>query len=193
MTLGQRARVVPDYHVEVDSSWYSVPFRLIREKVDVRVCGAIVEIFHKGQRVASHPRCPGRRSHVTLPDHMPSAHRRHADWTPARVLAQAVKLGPSVTAFCEMVMADRPHPEQGFRTCLGILALARSYDANRLDAAGQRGLTIRARSVASIKSILQSGLDRAFLDDPVEGSPLQHANIRRVESAPPARRQGYYH
>ena len=128
----KRARVAPDYHVEVDSSWYSVPFRLIREDVDVRVCGVIVEIFHKGQRVASHPRCPGRRSHVTLPDHMPSAHRRHADWTPARVLAQAVKLGPSVTAFCEMIMADRPHPERGFRTCLGILALAKSYDANRL-------------------------------------------------------------
>ena len=180
----KRARVAPNYHVEVDSSWYSVPFRLIREEVDVRVCGAIVEIFHKGQRVASHPRCPGRRSHVTLPDHMPSAHRRHADWTPARVLAQAVKLGPSVTAFCEMIMADRPHPEQGFRTCLGILALARSYDANRLDAACRRGLTIRARSVTSIKSILQSGLDRAFFDDPVEGSPLQHANIRG---------QGYYH
>jgi transposase len=187
--LGQRARVAPDYHVEVDSSWYSVPFRLIREEVDVRVCGSVVEIFHKGQRVASHPRCPGRRSHVTLPGHMPSAHRRHADWTPARVLAQAVKLGPSVTAFCEMVMADRPHPEQGFRTCLGILALARSYDANRLDAACRRGLTIHARPVskirgASIKSILQSGLDRAFFDDPVEGSPLQHANIRG---------QGYYH
>ena len=93
------------------------------------------------------------------------------------MLAQAVKLGPSVTAFCEMAMADRPHPEQGFRTCLGILALTKSYDANRLDAACQRGLTIRARPtfrkrVASIKSILQSGLDRAFLDGPVEGSPL---------------------
>ena len=112
-----------------------------------------------------------------------------ACWTPARVLAQTVKLGPSVTAFCEMVMADRPHPEQGFRTCPGILALARSCDANRLDAACRRGLTIRARPAyrkrgASIKPILQSGLDRAFLDDPVEGSPLQHANIRS---------QGYYH
>ena len=180
----KRARVAPDYHVEMDSSWYSVPFGLIREEVDVRVCGGVVEIFHKGQRVASHPRGPGRRSHVTLPEHMPSAHRRHADWTPARVLAQAAKLGPSVAAFCERIMADRPHPEQGFRTCLGVLALARSYDANRLDAACRRGLTIRARSVASIKSILQSGLDQAFLDDPVESRPLQHANIRG---------QGYYH
>ncbi len=184
----KRCRVALDYHVEMDSSWYSVPFGLIRQEVDVRVCGAVVEIFHGGRRVASHPRCPGRRSHVTLPEHMPSAHRRHAEWTPARMLAAAAGLGPSVVAFCETVMADRPHPEQGFRTCLGVLALTRSYDAARLDAACRRGLSIRARSVASIRSILQTGLDRAFLDEaPEAGSadrPLQHANIRG---------QGYYH
>lgn len=179
----KRCRVAPDYHVEVDSSWYSVPFGLIRQKVDVRVCGAVVEIFHGGRRVASHPRCPGRRSHITLPEHMPSAHRRHAEWTPARMLAQATKIGPSVAAFCETVMADRPHPEQGFRTCLGVLALIRSYDAARLDAACQRGLSIRARSVASIRSILRTGLDRAFLDE-VPEDPPRHANIRG---------QGYYH
>jgi len=180
----KRARVAPDYHVEVDSSWYSVPFGLIRQEVDVRVCGAVVEIFHRGSRVASHPRCPGRRSHVTLPEHMPSAHRRHAEWTPARMLDAAMKLGPSVAAFCEAVMADRPHPEQGFRTCLGVLALARSFDAKRLDAACRRDLSIRARSVASIRSILKTGLDRAFLEDEPEGLPLQHPNIRG---------QGYYH
>jgi transposase len=174
----KRCRVAPDYHVEVDSSWYSVPFGLIRHEVDVRICGTIVEIFHGGHRVASHPRCVGRRSHVTLPEHMPSAHRRHAEWTPARMLAAATKLGPCVVAFCETVMADRPHPEQGFRTCLGVLALARSYDAERLDGACRRGLSIRARSVASIRSILQTGLDRAFLDDAPEENPLQHANIR---------------
>ena len=180
----KRARVAPDYHVEVDSSWYSVPFGLIREEVDIRVSGEIVEIFHKHQRVASHLRCPGRRSHVTLPDYMPSAHRRHAEWTPARMLAQAAKLGPSVAAFCEAVMADRPHPEQGFRTCLGVLALAKSYDTARLDAACRRGMTIRARSVASIRSILKSGLDRAFIEERTEDRPLHHANIRG---------QGYYH
>jgi transposase len=180
----KRARVAPDYHVEIDGSWYSVPFGLIRQEVDTRVCGAVVEIFHKGQRVASHPRCPGRRSHVTVPEHMPSAHRRYAEWTPARMLAQASRLGPSVTAFCEAVMADRPHPEQGFRTCLGVLALARSYDPDRLDAACRRGLSIRARSVASIRSILKTGLDRAFLEEEPGQLPLQHPNIRG---------QGYYH
>lgn len=174
----KRARVAPDYHVEVDSCWYSVPFGLIRQEVDVRICGGTVEIFHKGQRVASHARSPGRRSHVTVSDHMPSAHRRHAAWTPARIIAQAEKLGPSVAAYCEAVMADRPHPEQGFRTCLGVLELARSYDAVRLDAACRRGLSIRARSIASIRSILKNGLDRAFLEGEAEQPPLQHPNIR---------------
>ena len=180
----KRARIAPDYHVEVDSCWYSVPFGLIRQEVDVRICGGTVEIFHKGQRVASHARSPGRRSHVTVPEHMPSAHRRYAEWTPARMLAQAAKLGPSVAAFCEAVMADRPHPEQGFRTCLGVLALARRFDPQRLDAACRRGLSIRARSVASIRSILQSGLDRTFLEEEAGQLPLQHPNIRG---------QGYYH
>lgn len=104
------------------------------------------------------------------------------------MLAQAAKLGPSVTTFCEAVMADRPHPEQGFRTCLGVLALAKSYDATRLDAACRRGLTIQTRSPfliwALIRSILKNGLDRAFLEDRPDDRPLHHANIRG---------QGYYH
>jgi len=180
----KRARVAPDYHVEFDRCWYSVPFGLIRELVDIRVSGNTVEVFHRAKRVASHARNPGQHSHVTLPDHMPSSHRRYAEWTPARVLTSAEKLGPSVAAFCQIVMDDRPHPEQGFRTCLGVLALAKSYDAVRLDAACQRGITIKARSVASIRSILKNGLDQAFLEpDPAE-LPLQHPNIRG---------QRYYH
>ena len=115
---------------------------------------------------------------------MPSSHRRYAEWTPARILASAEKLGPSVAAFCQVVMDDRPHPEQGFRTCLGVLALAKSYEPVRLDAACQRGVTIKARSVASIRSILKNGLDQAFMEpDPTE-LPLQHPNIRG---------QRYYH
>ena len=180
----KRARVAPDYHVEVDSSWYSVPFALIKQEVDVRTSGPSVEIFHRGQRVASHVRTPGRRNHVTVADHMPSAHRRFAEWTPARMLAQATKTGPAVAAFCEMVMADRPHPEQGFRTCLGVLSLVKTYGPQRVDAACQRGVTIRARTVTSIRSILKTGLDRAFLEGSEDAAPLLHANIRGG---------GYYH
>ena len=174
----KRCRVAPDYHVEVAGSWYSVPFQLIRELVEVRVTERTVEVFHKAARVASHPRSPGRRGHTTIPEHMPSAHRRHAEWTPARMMAAAEKVGSSTTALFEAVMAERPHPEQGFRTCLGVLELKKTYGAERLEAACRRALSINARSVASVRSILKSGLDRAFLDAEPEPSPLHHANIR---------------
>lgn len=174
----KRCRVAPDYHVEVDGHWYSTPFRLIRELVDVRIAGKTVEIFHKGQRVASHPRAPNRHGHTTIAEHMPSAHRRHGQWTPARLIAAADKIGPSTAAFCDIVMTHRPHPEQGFRTCLGVLALARIYGVARLDAACRRGLLINARSVASIRSILKAGLDRAFHDEAADHDPPRHGNIR---------------
>ncbi len=109
---------------------------------------------------------------------MPSAHRRYGQMTPGRLIATAEKIGPSTAAFFEAVMAARPHPEQGFRTCLGILGLAKSYAPQRLDAACRRGLLIKARSVASIRSILENGLERAFLEDTEDQEPLRHANIR---------------
>ena len=182
----KRCRVAPDYYVEIDGHWYSTPFRLIRELVDVRVADKTVEIFHKGQRVASHPRAPNRRGHTTIAEHMPSAHRRHAAWTPARVITYAEKIGPSTAALCEAIMIARPHPEQGFRTCLGILALTRTYGGARVDAACRRGVSIKARSVASIRSILKNGLDRAFLDEDgrSDREPVRHANIRG---------RGYFH
>lgn len=176
----KRCRVAPDYHIEVDGHWYSAPFRLIRELVDARVTDKTVEIFHKNERVASHPRALGRRGHTTIPEHMPSSHRRHASWTPARLLAYAEQIGPSTAALFDAIMTDRPHPEQGFRTCLGILSLTRSYDGARVEAACRRGVSIKARSVASIRSILKNGLDRAFLDEVErkDRQPVRHGNIR---------------
>ena len=174
----KRCRVAPDYHVEVDGCWYSVPFRLIRELVDVRVADKTVEAFHKGERIASHPKSPGRRCHITIDDHMPSAHRRHASWTPARIIAVAHKIGPATTALTQAIMTDRPHPEQGFRSCLGILSLEKTYGKARLEAACQRGAQIKARSVGSIRSILKSGLDCAFLEPEPKQEPLRHDNIR---------------
>jgi transposase len=115
---------------------------------------------------------------------MPSAHRRHGQWTPGGLIAAGERIGPSTAAFFQAVIAARPHPEQGFRTCLGILSLARSYDNARVDAACRRGILIKARSVASIRSILKNGLDRAFLDEALDHQPLRHGNIRG---------QGYFH
>ena len=175
----KRCRVAPDYHVEVDGHWYSAPYRLIGELVDARIDDRTLEIFHKGKRIASHARAPNRRGHTTIADHMPSAHRRYGKWTPAAVIAAGERIGPSTAAFFQAVIDARPHPEQGFRTCLGILALAKSYGAERVDAACRRGILIKARSVASIRSILQNGLDRTFFDESFEHQqPLRHGNIR---------------
>ena len=181
----RRARVAPDYHVEVQGHFYSVPSRLIRQVVEVRATQTTIEAFYRGVRVASHVRSPLKHRHTTIAEHMPSAHRRYAAWTPARLLAAAEKIGPSTIALCEAIMRTKPHPEQGFRSCLGILSLQRSYGAVRLEAACRRGIAIGAASYRSIASILKTGLDRAFLPDTEpEADPIRHGNIRG---------RGYFH
>jgi transposase len=180
-----RARVAPDYHVEVRRHFYSVPSRLIRQVVEVRSTEHTIEVFHRGVRVASHARSPVQHRHTTIPEHMPSAHRRYAFWTPARVLAAAERIGQSTVALCEAIMRAKPHPEQGFRSCLGILSLARAYGPARLEAACRRGISIGATSYRSIASILKNGLDKAFLAESApEADSIHHGNIRG---------QGYYH
>jgi transposase len=128
------ARVGIDYHVEVQGFLYSVPHSLLREQVDTRVTTRTIEIFHRGKRVAAHARRYGGPRHGTLPEHMPSAHRRYAEWTPERLQRQAQGIGPNTEALIIAVMARRPHPEQGFRTCLGVLRLFRGVDAARAEA-----------------------------------------------------------
>jgi transposase len=182
----RRCRVAPDYHVEVAGHFYSVPSRLIREVVEARITDATVEVFHGGKRVAAHARSALPRRHTTTPEHMPSAHRRYASWTPARIGTFAAAIGPSTAGLVDAIMRAKPHPEQGFRACLGILGLAKTYGEARLEAACARGLTIGARTYASVASILRNGLDRAFAESaaPAEAAPLLHANIRG---------RGYYH
>jgi transposase len=159
--------------------------RLIRQVLDARLTEATVELFHQGKRVAAHPRSPAKSRHTTVPDHMPSAHRRYASWTPAKVVSFAVEIGPAAAALVEAIMCAKPHPEQGFRACLGILRLARTYGVVRLEAACKRGLSIGATTYGSIVSMLKNGLDRAFHEEVVAGAePVRHANIRG---------QSYYH
>ena len=189
----KRCTVAPDYHVEVDDHYYSVPFRLLRETVDARFTTATIEIFHKGTRIASHVRSRVAHKHSTTPEHMPSCrrraahdgHRAYAEWTPARMLAAGTKIGPSTTALFEAIMKAKPHPEQGFRACLGILSLTKSYGPERIEAAAKRGNDIGSTTYGSIKSILQNGLDRAYAPAKApDTTPIRHANIRG---------RGYYH
>src|SRR3954467_7927805 len=154
----RRCRVAPDYHVEVHGHFYSVPSRLIREMVEARITDTTIEVFHAGKRIAAHARSASKRRHTTIPEHMPSAHRRYASWTPARMLSFAAQIGPGTAALVETIMRTKPHPEQGFRACLGILQLAKTYGEVRLEAAYQRGLSIGSRSYGSVASILRNGL-----------------------------------
>jgi transposase len=180
-------RVGLDYHVDVDGHYYSAPHRLLRQQVEARVTARMVELFHKGERVAVHVRGGLRGRHTTLVEHMPQAHRRHAEWTIERIGREAAAIGPATAALTAIILESRPHPEQGFRACLGILRLLRTYGRERLEAACARGLEIGARSYGSVQSILQHGLDRQPAQRrPQEGDelPLLHPNIRG---------SGYYH
>ena len=181
----KRCTVAPDYHVEVDDHYYSVSYTLLRETVDARFTDNTVELFHKGARIASHPRSRLPHKHTTTPEHMPSAHRRYAEWTPDRMIAAAQKIGPATVALFEAIMKAKKHPEQGFRACLGIMGLVKGYGAERVEAAATRGNDSGATTYGSIKSILEYGLDRAFAKPNVPDlAPIKHANIRG---------RGYYH
>lgn len=176
----RRAKVNIDYHVEVraDRHYYSVPYRLVGEAVDVRLSARAVEVFHRHRRVASHLRAhtPG---HTTDPAHMPESHRRHAAWTPGRIVAWAAQAGPATARLAEAIMAARPHPEQGFRSCLGIIRLGERYGTDRLEAACTRALAVRALGYRSVESILRAGLDRQPLapERPAPPHPA-HDNLR---------------
>ena len=162
-----------------------MPSKLIREIVEARITSATVEIFHKGQRIASHAFSPVRNRHTTITEHMPSAHRRYAEWTPAKMMDEAGKIGPATVALFEAIMKAKPHPEQGFRSCLGILSLVKSHGAARVEAACRRGNHVGSTTYGSIASILKHGLDKAFAIDPAsDPEPLRHGNIRGAD---------YYH
>jgi transposase len=171
------ARVSLDYHVELDGFFYSVPHKLIREQVDTRLTLRMVEIFHRGQRVAVHERRHGGRRYGTDPDHMPSAHRRYAEWTPERFRRWGGSIGPATEGLVLAILANRPHPEQGFRTCLGVLRLFKDLDPARAETVAARAVAIGALTYKSIASIIANKLDRS----PAAAEPqavVTHANLR---------------
>lgn len=175
------ARVNIDYHIEVHHHFYSVPHRLVREPVEARVTATTVEIFHRGIRAASHRRSHLRGQHTTVPEHMPKAHQKHLEWSPSRFIRWGERIGESTALLIQAILAERPHPEMGYRSCLGILRLARRYGPERLERACARALAIRARSYRSVESILKHGLDHSPPPQAPPASPdppLRHENIR---------------
>ena len=174
----KECRVGLDYHVEIDKHYYSVPHQLLREKVWARITARTIEVFHRGQRVAAHVRSSANRKHTTVREHMPSSHRRYADWTPERLKRQAGEVGRHTAALIEIILRERAHPEQGFRACIGILRLAKTFGHERLEAACGRALEIGARSYSSVNSILKNNLDRRRPATPADGPAIAHDNIR---------------
>jgi transposase len=183
----KKVRLNIDYHAEVDHHYYSAPHPLVHEELEARFTATTVELLHRGERVASHLRSYQRGRHTTVTAHMPKAHQKHLEWTPSRIIHWAASIGPKTQALVEAILAERRHPEQGYRSCLGILRLVKRFGEGRLEAACARAGAVRARSYRHVESILKNGLDRLpSPDEPTEErAPLAaHENIRGG---------GYYH
>ena len=180
-------RVHIDYHVQLAGHYYSVPYQLVKEKLDARMTATTVEFFRNGKRVASHVKSPKKSGFTTLEEHMPASHRHYAKWTPERLVRWAKETGGQTAAVIAAILESRPHPQQGFRSCLGVMGLGKSYGSGRLEAACNRALFLGTTSYKSIQSILDTGLDSQPLPDQENQQlelPIDHDNIRGP---------GYYH
>jgi len=174
----KRAKVAPDYHVEFEGHRYSVPHHLVATHIELRVSPQTLEVFHSGKRVCTHARSLSRRGFTTEPSHMPIAHREYAEWTPERLVGWALQTGPSTREFVEQMLAGKVHPQQAFRSCMGVISLAKTYSPQRLEAACARALRFRALGYRSVKTILEKGLD-AEEGESLAASPASvHANVR---------------
>lgn len=172
-------RVNIDYHIEVDHNLYSVPYQLVHERVEARYTASTVEVFFHGRRVTAHERATGRGRFVTKVEHMPQAHRAHAEWTPSRLIAWAEQTGPATGRFVAGLLERRPHPEQGYRACLGLMRLGRGHGTDRLEAACQRAERLQSYRYRTVEHILRHQQDRLPLEAPAPARPaLVHENLR---------------
>ncbi len=174
----KKARVNMDYHIEIEGHYYSAPYGLAHQEVDVRYTARTVEIFHHSRRIASHAKDNRRGCHSTIREHMPKNHQEFLEWTPTRIVERARAIGPRTAELVEYVLNNRDFPQQGYRTCLGIIRLAKEYTKERLEAANDRALKIRSCSYRSVHSILENGLDRQPLMPSTPVIAVDHENIR---------------
>lgn len=180
----KRVRAAFDYHVDVDRHYYSVPHALVGQELSARFSAATVEVFHRGERVASHVRSYQRGAHTTISDHMPQSHRAHAQWTPERLIHWGASVGAHTRAVVEHLLKSKSHPEQGYRACLGLLSLARQYGQERLEAASSLAVKLKSPSRKSVLSILKTGRDQLSQEAPEQLDLPEHANVRGAK---------YYH
>jgi len=179
----KRVRVNIDYHVEVDGHYYSVPYQLIHQDLEAFISNATIELVHKGRRIVTHVRSFIRGGHTTLPEHRPRSHQQYLEWTPGRIIQWASTVGPSAAAAVTSIMESRTYPEQGYRSCLGVLRLGKTYSNERLEAACARAVRSKVTSYKSIQSILKNGLDRQppCTEPPSTAHNVTHINVRGAE------------
>ena len=177
ITAWKKAAVHIDYHVDVEKTYYSVPYTLIGQKVDISYTHSMVEIYHRGKRVASHMRVDKPGAFVTDRRHMPHEHRRFLEWTPERIKSWGAKIGPNTKMLMEAIMEHREHPEHGYRSCLGLIRLSKLYEPERVEQACLRALDLGAYNYRSVKSLLERGLEKASPETKQKIIPL-HSNVR---------------
>jgi transposase len=176
--IWKKARVNIDYHIEFEKHYYSVPHTLVREEVYVRATVRTIEIFFKNRRVASHRRTNSRGRHTTISEHMPPSHQKYQEWSPDRFTCWAETIGPHTAQLVQALLASRKHPQQAYRSCMGILRLAKRYSEERLEAACRRALPAGIHSYKGVKNILDAKLDQVEPEEPASVVPTDHENIR---------------
>ena len=178
----KKARVNLDYHVELEGHYYSTPYQLVGKEVEIHYTASTVEILYRGKRVASHAHSSKAHAHSTIAEHRPKSHQQYLEWTPTRMIEWAGKGGPFTARLVEGMLAEKPHPEMGYRSALGVISLSRKYGPERVEAACTRAVRLKIHRYQSVKSILAAGLDRQPLPQLVAPAPpLEHANIRGAE------------
>jgi transposase len=175
----KRAKVNVDYHIEVAHHYYSVPYTLVTQEVQVKVSEQLVEIFHQHQRIACHARSRLRHCHTTVPEHMPPEHLAYKQQSKERFLTWAERIGTHTKAQVQAIFDAKPHEEQAFRSLKGLQRLAQRYDASRLEAACRRANAFGRVGLRRLRTILETQLDQAPLPEAVPPSPVtQHPNVR---------------
>jgi transposase len=174
----KKARVHIDYHVAFEKHQYSVPYTLSGQEVDLRATEKTVEIFYLRKRVASHPRSTAKGRYSTHSVHMPPEHQFYSQWSPERFLRWAEKIGAQTAELISRALDARRHPEQAYRTCLGILGLAKHYSPERLEAACLRANGAGIRSYKGVSNILKNQLDQVKLEPESDQTLPPHENIR---------------
>jgi transposase len=165
-----------NYHVHLDRNFYSVPFTLVSKTVDAFMTPTMVQILHRGERVASHPRAHGQNTWLTLTAHMPPEHAAAANQTPDYIREEAVKIGVAAAEYVERLLTSRDHVQQGVRSCLRILRLARELSAPRVEIACERALSAGVCSGEYVEHLLKSS--RPIPEAAAEEGVGLHANIR---------------